>query len=302
MHERYCTVGDIELCYESFGDERDPTLLLVMGLGTQMIAWREPFCRLLVDRGFRVVRFDNRDAGRSTHLHELATPAPWRLLTRRVRAGYTLSDMALDCLGLLDHLGVERAHVAGVSMGGMIAQTLAARHPARVLSLTSIMSNTGSRRQGQPRLSAYPVLLRRGPDELDGYVEHALAMTKLIESPAFAIDVDDLRDVAAASFRRGRDGGAVARQLAAIIASGDRTAELAAVRAPTVVIHGDRDRLIRVSGGRATAKAIAHARLVVVEGMGHDLPRGVWPLIVDEIARVGASRGGHTERHGAPLP
>jgi len=300
MDERYCTVGDIELCYESFGDEADPTLLLVMGLGMQMVGWREDFCRLLVARGFRVVRFDNRDTGRSTHLRELPVPTRRQLLMRRVRAGYTLADMAADAVGLLDHLGVERAHVAGVSMGGMIAQTIAARHPERVLSLTSMMSNTGSRRRGQPRLSTYPVLLRAGPDELEPYVEHALAMTKLIESPGFEIDVADVRHVAAVNWERGRDRGTVPRQLAAIIASGDRTAELRTIRAPTTVIHGDRDRLVRISGGRATAAAIPGARMLVIEGMGHDLPRGAWPLIIDAIAEVAArATAGQAEAGGA---
>jgi pimeloyl-ACP methyl ester carboxylesterase len=290
MDERYCTVGGIQLCYETLGDDADPVVLLVMGLGMQMVGWREDFCRQLVARGFRVVRFDNRDAGRSTHMHELPTPTRRQLLRRRVRAGYTLADMAGDAVGLLDHLAIERANVVGVSMGGMIAQSMAARHPQRVLSLTSIMSSSGRRWSGQPKLSSYPVLLRAGPDELEPYVEHALAMAKLIESPGFAIDVDEIRDIAATSWHRGRDRGAVPRQLAAIIASGDRTAELRRIRVPTVVIHGDRDRLIKISGGRATAKAIPDARLVVIEGMGHDLPRGVWPRLLDEIADV-AERG-----------
>jgi pimeloyl-ACP methyl ester carboxylesterase len=297
MDERYCTVGDVELCYETLGDEGDPTVLLIMGLGMQMVAWRDEFCEMLQQRGFRVVRFDNRDAGRSTHLHELPPPTRWQLLRRRVRAAYTLADMALDSVGLLDHLRVARAHVVGVSMGGMIAQTIAARHPERVSSLTSIMSNTGSRYRGQPRLSTYPVLLRVGPDEFEPYVEHAMAMAKLIESPGFAIDVDDIRGIAARSWERGRDRGAAPRQLAAIIASGDRTAELRRIRAPTTVIHGDRDRLIRISGGRATAKAVPGARMLVIEGMGHDLPRGVWPTIVDAIAEV-AERAAETSVRG----
>ena len=189
-----------------------------MGLGMQLVAWRDEFCAMIVRRGFRVVRFDNRDTGRSTHRRELPTPTRWQLLRRRVRPAYALADMAGDAVGLLDQLGVERAHVVGVSMGGMIAQTVAARHPERVLSLTSIMSTTGSRRRGQPRLSTYPVLLRPGPNELDPYVEHAASMAKLIESPGFAIDVDAVRASPRRAGSVAATPAAVPRQLAAIIA------------------------------------------------------------------------------------
>jgi pimeloyl-ACP methyl ester carboxylesterase len=284
MDERFCTVGEIELCYETFGDPADPTLLLVMGLATQMIGWHEDLCRQFAERGFHVVRYDNRDVGRSTHLRHVPAPTARQLLRRdRAAASYTLADMAADGVGLLDHLEVDAAHLVGVSMGGMIAQTIAARHPARVLSLASIMSTTGSRRVGQPGLKTYPVLLRRAPNDRERYVAHAVRIFKLIGSPGFERDERHLREMAALSYDRGYDPAGSARQLAAIVASGDRTEDVRRIAAPTVVIHGTRDPLVSRSGGRATARAIPGARLVEIAGMGHDLPRGAWPRIVDEV-------------------
>ena len=285
--EEFCRAGDIELCYETFGDAADPVVLLVMGLGTQMVAWRPDFCRELAARGFRVVRFDNRDIGRSSRV-DAPVPTLAQLALRSPKAGaYRLADMAQDAVGLLDHLGVRRAHVVGASMGGMIAQTMAARHPERVLSLTSIMSNTGNRWTGQPHVKLLPVLLRPGPrTDRDAYVEHVAHVWDLIGSPGFDRDESEIRRIAGESFDRGVDREGGARQLGAVIASGDRTEELGRITAPTVVIHGTADRLVRPSGGRATAKAIPGARFVPIEGMGHDMPREVWPQIIDEIARV----------------
>jgi pimeloyl-ACP methyl ester carboxylesterase len=192
---------------------------------------------------------------------------------------------------LLDCLGIRAAHVVGASMGAMIAQTLAFRHPDRVLSLVSIMSNTGARWSGQPALSTYGVLLKRAPADREGYIEHQMRVIEKIGSPAFPRDEDDIRRTAAMSFERGHDPAGAGRQLAAIIASGDRTAELARIRVPTLVIHGTNDRLVAPSGGRATAKAIPGARLLMIPGMGHDLPRGAWPQIVDAIAENAARAG-----------
>jgi pimeloyl-ACP methyl ester carboxylesterase len=283
MAEEFCRVGDIELCFEQYGDPADPTLLLVMGLGTQMVAWRPDFCAQLVAEGFHVVRFDNRDIGRSTKVAG-KPPTVGQLLARSPKAGrYRLSDMADDAFGLLDHLGVERAHVVGASMGGMIAQTMAARHPERVLSLASIMSTTGSRWAGQPHLKLYPLFLRRSPTDRQKFMEHMAKVFTAIGSPGFDRDEDEIREIAKESFDRGHDPAGGARQLGAIVASGDRTAEVRRITAPTVVIHGDRDVLVRPSGGRATAKAIRGARLVTIKGMGHDLPRGAWPQIIEAI-------------------
>ena len=285
MPECFCTVsGDIELCYETFGDPADPAALLVMGLATQMIGWHEELCAELAGRGFHVVRFDNRDIGRSSRLEDVRAPTMAQLLRRDKRAAaYTLDDMAGDSVGLLDHLGIERAHVIGASMGGMIAQTMAARHAERVRSLVSVMSNTGARWSGQPSVRLYPTLLRRAPRDRDGYVRHVARMFDEIGSPGFERDYEDFRRLAEISYDRGLNPVAAGRQLAAIIASGDRTPLLRTIDVPTLVIHGTRDRLVPPSGGRATARAIPGARLLRIEGMGHDLPREAWPRMLDAI-------------------
>ncbi len=282
--ERFCDVGrDVTLCYETFGDPADPPLLLVMGLGMQMVGWHPDFCAELVQRGFHVVRFDNRDAGRSTHFSGRA-PKIGQLVTRRFGPGqYTLGDMAADTSGLLDALELAPAHIVGVSMGGMIAQTLAARHRGHVRSLVSIMSTTGHRLRGQPAAALYRPLLTPAPAGREAFLQHIERLFTLIGSPGRA-DVEDLRELAALSYDRDRDPSATPRQLAAILASGNRTRELRGIRAPTLVIHGTADRLVRPSGGEATAKAIPGSRLLRIEGMGHDLPRAFWTQIADEIA------------------
>ena len=283
--ERFCDVGGgISLCYDDFGDPSGTPLLLIMGLATQMIAWHEDFCGELAGRGFHVVRFDNRDMGRSTHM-DFRPPTPGQMLRRRsVRGQYTLSDMAGDAAGLLRELEMAPAHVVGASMGGMIGQTLAAEHPELVRSLTSIMSTTGNRWRGQPSPALYPYLLRPPPTDREAMVEHATKIFGMVGSTGFENDPQHLRDYIARSHDRGHDVGGGARQLGAIIASGDRTRQLAGIRTPTLVIHGTVDRLVRPSGGKATARAIPGARLMLVEGMGHDLPRGAWPRLIDAIA------------------
>jgi pimeloyl-ACP methyl ester carboxylesterase len=284
MPEQFCIVGDVELCYETFGDPADPALLLVMGLGMQMHGWHDDLCAELAARGFHVIRYDNRDMGRSQRMDAGGAPTLLQLLRRdRRAAAYTLEDLADDGVGLLDHLGIERAHVVGASMGGMIAQTIAARHADRVLSLVSIMSNTGARWSGQPSPRMYPLLLRRPPRDREGYVRHVVQTFGQIGSPGFEPDLEDVRRAAEVSFDRGVNPAGATRQLAAIIASGDRTPLLRTISAPTLVIHGSADRLVPLSGGRATAKAIPGARLLMIEGMGHDLPRAVWPRIFDAI-------------------
>jgi pimeloyl-ACP methyl ester carboxylesterase len=296
VSEQLCDVGrGITLCYETFGDPADPTALLVMGLGTQMVAWHEDFCRQLAGCGLHVVRFDNRDIGHSTHLRG-RPPTIRQLLTRSRRAAhYTLVDMADDTAGLLTGLELAPAHVIGASMGGMIAQTLAARHPQLVRSLTSIMSSTGSLRSGQPSLRVYSVFLRRAPLEREAFITHMERVFNAIGSPGLPRDTADIRAIAATSYDRDRDPEAAGRQLAAIIAAGDRTPELRRIIAPTLVIHGSSDRLVRPSGGRATARAIPGARLMMVPGMGHDLPRAAWPTLIDAIADHVTRAGG-----GAP--
>jgi pimeloyl-ACP methyl ester carboxylesterase len=281
MSEAFATANGIELCYEEFGDPADPAVLLIMGLATQMLGWHADFCTQLADRGFRVIRFDNRDIGRSTHV-EGAPPTLAQLATRsRKAAHYSIDDMADDAVGLLDALGIERAHIVGASMGGMIAQSLAARHPDRTLTLTSIMSNTGSRLNGQPALSVMPLFLKSPPRGRDAYIERTVELFGVIGSPGFDRDEADLRDMLAHGWDRGHDAAGPGRQLAAVLAASDRRKLLGTISVPALVIHGTADRLVRPSGGRATAKAIPGARLLLIDGMGHDLPRGAWPRILD---------------------
>jgi pimeloyl-ACP methyl ester carboxylesterase len=300
MSEQFCEVGrGITLCYEAYGDPADPPIVLVMGLATQMIAWHEEFCEQLADRGFYVVRFDNRDIGRSTHM-DFRPPTMGQMLRRRVGPEqYSLSDMAEDTAGLIRELEIAPAHVVGASMGGMIGQVLAAEHPELVRSLTSIMSTTGSRWHGQPALSVYRYLLRPPPRDREGYVERAAEVFGLVGSTGFPRDESYIRERAARSYDRGYDVRAGGRQLGAIIASADRTEQLRTIRAPTLVIHGTVDKMIKPSGGRATAKAIPGARLLEIEGMGHDLPRGVWPRILDSVSEHTRATDGARERAAA---
>jgi len=292
--EQLAPANGIEIAYQEMGDADGEPLLLIMGLATQMIAWDEGFCSLLVERGFRVVRFDNRDIGRSTKFDSAGLPSRVDLMTgRRASAPYLLRDMARDTAGLMDHLGVESAHLVGASMGGMIAQATAIEHPERVLSMVSMMSTTGSRRVGPPSLRAFGVLLGSPPRGRDAAVARAIKTFKVIGSPGFPFEEDRVREISGRSYDRGHSFAGVFRQLHAITASGDRTGALASVKAPTTVIHGKRDPLIRPAGGRATAAAIPGARLRLIEGMGHDLPPALWPTFADEIAS-------NAERAGEP--
>src|SRR3954467_13655777 len=282
MNEQFAEVGPVTLCYETFGDPTDPAILLIMGLGTQMVAWREEFCRQLVDRGFFVIRYDNRDSGKSTSMK--GRPITTReKVTRRVKQpAYTLEEMADDAVGLLDHLGIQRAHVVGASMGGMIAQHGALRYPGRVLSLTSIMSTTGHRLVGQPKLVVIPLFLSKPTGGKDEYIERAVKLFKAVGAKN-GFDEDYVREGAAVAWDRGINMAGTGRQLAAITADGNRTQRLKRINTPTLVIHGKDDRLIAPSGGKATAKAIRGAKLLMVDDMGHDLPRTVWPKVIDAI-------------------
>jgi pimeloyl-ACP methyl ester carboxylesterase len=285
MTEERLNVGEVELVYETIGDPADPALLLVMGLGMQLIHWDLEFCEGLAERGFRVIRFDNRDAGLST---KIDAPAPnvMRAMTGLpIRAPYLLDDMANDSFGLLDQLGIDRAHVTGVSMGGMIAQTMAIRRPERVLSLGSMLSTTGERRVGTPKLRVWSVLMRRAPQHRDAYIEYFVRVFKLIGSPAYPVDEALMRERAAATYDRCHHPAGTARQLAAILASGSRTAALRRLNVPTVVIHGRDDPLVPFRAGQATARAIPGAELVGVPGMGHDLPRELWPRFTDALTK-----------------
>ena len=279
----------IELCYDTFGDRDRPALLLVMGLAGPLNWWHPDLCQLLAQRGFFVVRFDNRDVGRSTKLHGVGGTRRG-VVTGFARVGapppYTLSDMAGDAVGLLDHLGLAQAHVTGVSMGGMIAQTLAVEHPARVSSLVSIMSTTGRRTVGwqDPRL--LPILLARPPRTREEAIAQSARTWSIIGSPAYPTSSHEIHSRAAETFDRGRSTAGVVRQMQAVLAQPDRTEALRRLDIPALAIHGLADRLVHVSGGRATASAVPGAELLVVPGMGHDLPQALWPLFADGIERT----------------
>jgi pimeloyl-ACP methyl ester carboxylesterase len=288
MAEERAAVNGIEIVYETFGDPSNPPLLLVMGLGMHLIHWDRELVERLAERGFRVIRFDNRDAGRSTQIDAPVPNLGRAMAGFKIDAPYLLDDMAEDAFGLLDHLGIESAHVAGASMGGMIAQTMAIRRPERVLSLTSIMSTTGERRVGRPKLRVWSVLMRRAPRGKDAYVEYFVRVFRLIGSKGFPVDEERLRELAAATYERGYHPAGTGRQLAAIMASGDRTERLRGLRIPSTIFHGRSDPLVPFRGGRATAEAIPEAQMVAIPGMGHDLPRDVWPQLVDVIAETAA--------------
>jgi pimeloyl-ACP methyl ester carboxylesterase len=277
----------IDVAYERFGDLEAPPVLLVMGLGTQMLGWHQEFCAQLVGRGLQVIRFDNRDVGLSTHFS--AAPAPdvmAALSGDPSSASYTLSDMAADSVGLLDALSLDSAHIVGASMGGMIAQTIAIEHPNRIRSLTSIMSTTGNSAVGQASQQAIGALLSPPASDRQEAIDRTVSIFRIIGSPGFDLDEAELREQAGLSYDRADDPLGVARQLLAIIASGDRTERLRSISVPTLVIHGAGDPLVDVSGGRATAAAVPGAELDVIEGMGHDLPRALWPEITERIAAL----------------
>ncbi|HEX4109190.1 MAG TPA: alpha/beta fold hydrolase [Solirubrobacteraceae bacterium] len=285
MSERLVTVGrGVELCLEEFGRAADPVLVLIMGIGTQLIGWEEAFCRQLADGGsLRVVRFDNRDVGHSTWFTQAGRPDLGAVAGGEDSGlAYTLSDMAGDVVGLLDALGADRAHVAGASMGGMIAQLVAIAHPDRIASLISIMSRTGAPGEGESTPEAVEVLLRPAPAGRQAYIDAGLPSALVIGSPGL-IDEQPMRRRRATAFDRGLNPEGFMRQMAAIFADGDRTERLAGVRAPTLVLHGEADVLIDPSGGRATAAAIPGARFALIPGMGHDLPEARWPAIVAAI-------------------
>ncbi|MEV4800897.1 alpha/beta hydrolase [Nonomuraea sp. NPDC049421] len=272
----------IEIAYDSFGAPTGRPLLLIMGLGAQLIQWDEGFCRLLAEQGHHVVRFDNRDAGLSTHIHDAGVPQPGAPVP------YSLTDMAADTAAFMDAIGWPSAHVVGASMGGMIAQTLAIEHPERVLTLTSIMSTPGPD-VAPPTPEAMTALMTPPPADRAGVLDQSVVTWSTIGSPGYELDEEAIRERAGLAYDRCFDPAGTARQFAAIRASGDRTRALAGVGAPTLVIHGEADPLIPVAGGRATAEAVPGARLVTYPGMGHDLPKALWPDIVAEITKLTTS-------------
>ena len=281
--------GDgVTLHVEDFGGTGAP-LLLVMGIGAQKVYWPVELCEVFEARGFRVIRMDNRDIGQSTHLSHLPIPNPVRTLARaalglKIDAPYTLSHMASDLRAVLDALGIAKAHVAGMSMGGMIAQTFCIEHPNRALSLTSMSSTTGDRRYAfAARPAALRALLRPAPRTRDEYAERTLEMSRAIGGKTHPPDVALLRRIGHESFDRGTNPAGFARQLAAICASGSRRKALAELRLPTLVIHGTQDPLVPAAAGRATAALVPNARFLELGDMGHDLPPPLWDVLADAI-------------------
>ncbi|HXZ84825.1 MAG TPA: alpha/beta hydrolase [Myxococcota bacterium] len=283
------SANGIRIEYDSFGERGGEPILLVMGLGGQMLLWDEEFCQRLADRDHYVVRYDNRDVGLSTHFDAHGLPNLPQLMMdaaagRPLSVAYTLDDMADDAIGLCDALELERVHVVGASMGGMIAQTIAYRHPARLRSLVSIMSSTGA-----PHLpQAKPELIARlaGPPPVgrEATIEAGVEMWRMISGSGYPFDEELVRERSGVMYDRAHHPEGQARQLAAILAHGDRSPRLASVRAPTLVIHGEDDPLVPVEGGKHTAESIPDAELLLVPGMGHDLPRPLYGKLVDAIS------------------
>ena len=287
--EQITPVGTgVELCYQTFGDRGSDPLLLVMGLGGPMTWWDPDFCSLLAEHGFFVIRYDNRDVGRSSRVRGRVRRGT---LARsyaglRAPAPYSLEDMAEDGFGLLDALGLDTAHMVGISMGGMIAQTMALRHPGRVESLTSIMSSTGRRSVGwqDPRL--LPMLLARRSKSREHYIAASARLWKIIGSPLYPDTTETVRERAAETWDRGFSASGVARQMAAIVTQPDRSRALRSLRVPALVIHGMSDRMVHVSGGRATSHSIPGAELLLIDGMGHDVPRDLHGTFAEAIRRT----------------
>ena len=280
----------IEICYDTFGQPANPALLLVMGLGGQMTAWEPDFCEALANAGFHVIRFDNRDTGLSTKMESAPPPDIGKAMTGDMSsASYTLWDMADDAVGLLDHLHLERAHIVGASMGGMIVQAIAIRHPHRVISMTSIMSTTGNPNVGQATPAAMTALMAPPATSRDEAIERGKQSARIVGSPGYPAGDEVVAARIARDFDRCFYPIGVARQMLAVMATGDRSEALNTVTAPTLVIHGEDDPLVTLSGGQATAAAIPGARLVTFPGMGHDLPASLRAKFVEVIAGHAAS-------------
>lgn len=282
-------VNDIQIEYETFGDPSSKPLLLVMGLGAQMILWLDEFCELLVNKGFYVIRFDNRDVGLSTKIEEAGVPNIMAAINalqkgEEVKAPYSLEDMADDAIGVLDALNIDKAHICGASMGGMIVQVIAYRHPTRVLSLTSIMSTTGNPDLPQAKPEVLQLLFTPIPSKREAYIEESVKRRKIFYGSGFPFDEDLARKLSAKIYDRNFYPQGMMRQLMAIMANGNRKPTFASIKVPTLVIHGGDDPLVPVEGGKETAESILGAELLIIDGMGHSLPPETWPRIIDAIA------------------
>jgi pimeloyl-ACP methyl ester carboxylesterase len=279
----------IQIEYETFGKPDSPALLLIIGLADQLISWDEKLCHQLAEKGHYVIRFDNRDAGLSSKIEEAGEPDIMKIIEALMKGEtidppYTIEDMAADTVGLMDALGIEKAHICGMSMGGMIAQTIALNYPKRVLSLISIYSGTGDPEEPQPKPEAMQLLLTPSPEERDAYIKFGVKLFTTISGPGFPYDEEWLRRHMAQAYDRSFCPQGAARQLVAIFTQKNRKPALKSLATPTLVIHGSDDPLVRVECGKNTAAAIPGAKLMIIDGMGHDLPHdGAWPQIIDAI-------------------
>jgi pimeloyl-ACP methyl ester carboxylesterase len=285
------SANGLQITYDSFGAPADPVIILIMGLGTQMIYWNNQFCQLLASKNFWVIRFDNRDIGKSTWLIDCPVSSMWDFIgnivfSKKMNAPYLLDDMADDTVALMDALNVNKAHLVGVSMGGMIAQCIALKYPIRVSSLTSIMSTTGARSLPKPKMRISVKLLKPVVREIEHYVAQTLDVWKMLHGDHFLFDQESVEKLIRESWQRGFNPAGVNRQLGAIIDSPDRTLDLQQLQIPSLIIHGDIDPLVPVECGIATAAAIPGATLKIMEGMGHTLPMQLWPKIIDDIEEL----------------
>lgn len=283
--------NNIEIEYDTFGNPSSKPLLLIMGLGSQMIMWVPEFCDALAKEGFFVIRFDNRDVGLSTKFDNAGVQDIMKVINAAQRgdpinAPYTLNDMADDAVGLLDFLKIEKAHICGASMGGMIAQTMAIRHPSRVLSLTSIMSSTGNPNLPQPKPEAMQALIIPAPKERSAYIKHIVKMGKILYGSGFPYDEELRSELAGKAYDRCFYPAGFNRQMVAILASGSRKDALKSLKIPTLVIHGGDDPLVPLEGGKDTAESIPNAELLIVDGMGHSLPPETWSQIIIAISKI----------------
>lgn len=290
------TANEIQIEYDTFGEKTAPPIVLIMGLGMQMIHWEDEFCQSIADKGFHVIRFDNRDAGLSQKFDDKGVPDVMKAFSavmarEKVESAYTLNDMADDVVGLLDALDIPKAHICGVSMGGMITQLMGVRHPSRVLSLTSIMSTTGNPKLPQAKPEAMEVLLTPPPSERDAYIDFIIKTRRAIGSPKLPFDEEHVRIMAGKAFDRAFYPQGIARQYVAILENGNRTKNLASITAPTLIIHGADDPLIPFEAGIDTANAIPGAAQLIIDGMGHDLPRQVWQQVAEAITAHAKGEG-----------
>ncbi|MHA2071586.1 MAG: alpha/beta fold hydrolase [Candidatus Thorarchaeota archaeon] len=284
--EKTAKVGDIEIVYDTFGDSSNPPMLLVMGLGAQMVRWDEAFCQYIAAQGRWVIRFDNRDVGLSTKFDNAGVPNVMALIQgETVDVPYKLIDMAGDAVGLLDALGIKEVDVVGASMGGMIAQTMAIHYPDKVRTLTSIMSSTGNPNLPQPTTEAMSFLLAPPVSNRNDYIENSLKSAKVLHGPHYPLNEEYVRNYSEISYDRCYHPPGFSRQLGAILTSGSRNEALMNVKIPTLVIHGDADPLVPVEGGKDTAKSIPDAELLIIEGMGHSFPIEVVPQILQAILK-----------------